>query len=127
MEQGVHTIAVNPFFVFRGSLCMAEAKHISAQDFLAQHDSHKQAVVIDVRDADKFAAGHLDGAINVHKTELASQIESLVPDKHTAIYCHCGGGQSGPRAAQALADLGYTNAHVIDGGWRALKGAQEKR
>ncbi len=105
---------------------MAEAKHISAQDFLTQRSSNKQAIVIDVRDHDKFEEGHLDGALNVHKTKIEAEISSLVPDKNTEIYCHCGGGQSGPRAAQALTDMGYKNAHVIDGGWRTLKTALEK-
>lgn len=100
---------------------MAEAKHISAEDFLAHRSKNKKSVVIDVRDADKYAEGHVEGAINVQKTKLEAEIASLVPDKNTEMYCHCGGGQSGPRAAQALTDLGYANAHVIDGGWRRLQ------
>lgn len=104
---------------------MPEAKHISASEFLAVRKKDHTAVVIDVRDADKFKEGHVEGAMNVDKTKLEAEIEKLVPDKNTEIYCHCGGGQSGPRAAQALADMGYTNAHVIDGGWRSLKSAME--
>ncbi len=125
--MGFTGYAVNPFSFLYGSIVMAEAKHISAEDFLAHRAKDKKSVVIDVRDADKYAEGHVEGAINVHKTQLEAEVASLIPDKNTEIYCHCGGGQSGPRAAQALADLGYENAHVIDGGWRSLKSFTEKK
>lgn len=105
---------------------MAQAGHINANDFLELSKRNQKAVVIDVRDADKFDEAHVDGAVNIHKTKLEAQIADIVPDKTTEIYCHCGGGQSGPRAAQALADMGYENVSVIDGGWRALKTAMNK-
>jgi len=74
-------------------------------------------VVIDVRTADEFAAGHLDGAINIDVEaptfdELASQLPA---DGVYVLYC-----RSGNRAASAmqrLEGLGFTtmtNAGGID-------------
>ena len=94
---------------------------VTVEEFLAERKKNPKSVVIDVRDADKYAEEHIPGAINVHKTKVEEEIASVVPNKNTEIFCHCGGGQSGPRAAELLNELGYKNAKVIQGGFRAYK------
>ena len=49
-------------------------------------------VVLDVRTADEFAAGHVPGARNVSHELLASRIDELatVRDKQVVLYCRSG-------------------------------------
>lgn len=105
---------------------MAEAKQVTVEEFLARRKANPQAVVIDVRDNEKFEAGHIPGAKHMHKSKIAEEIAKLVPDKNTEIICHCGGGTSGPKAAEALAKMGYKNVVAIKGGFRSYTASGEK-
>ncbi len=100
---------------------------LSVEDFEDHRKANPKSVVIDVRDHEKFEEGHVPTAIHIHKTKIAQEIADLVPDKTTEIFCYCGGGQSGPRSAELLHELGYTNAKAITGGYRALKTAIKKK
>jgi rhodanese-related sulfurtransferase len=59
--------------------------------------------------------------MHIHKTKIEEEISEKVPDKNVEIFCHCGGGTSGPKAAEALAKMGYKNVSAIDGGFRSYK------
>ncbi len=99
---------------------------VSVEEFLAKRKANPKSVVIDVRDSEKFQAGHIPGAIAIHKTVIAEEIATLIPDKDTEIFCYCGGGQSGPRSAEALNRLGYKNAKAIEGGFRGYSSHTKK-
>ena len=45
---------------------------------------HEGATVVDVREAEEYAAGHLPGAKHVPRSYLESRIEAAVPDRSTA-------------------------------------------
>jgi phage shock protein E len=94
---------------------------ISVEDFLKNREEHPDSIVIDVRDPEKFKEAHIPDAINIFKTEVEGKIEETIPDKSVEIYCHCGGGESGPRAAELLNEMGYRNAKYIIGGWRGYE------
>ena len=100
---------------------MSKVKHADITEFLERRKRNPKSIVIDVRDDNKWNEGHIPGAKHIHKTKIEDLIEREVPDKNTEIFCHCGGGQSGPRAAEALAKMGYKNVSVIDGGFRSYK------
>jgi rhodanese-related sulfurtransferase len=105
---------------------MSEAKQIPIEDFLAERKSNPKSIVIDVRDDEKWEEGHIPGAIHIHKSKIADEIEKRIPDKNTEIFCHCGGGTSGPKAAALLNEMGYKNAKAIKGGFRSYKASGEK-
>src|ERR1700716_149415 len=75
------------------------------------------AVLVDVREVDEYAAGHIPGAKHVPKSYLESRIEGAAPDRsqHVILYC-----QSGNRSAWAartlLDDLGYEHVESMTGG-----------
>ena len=70
-------------------------------------------VVIDVRTADEYAAGHLDGAVNLDLTsgELAAEIPALDADDEYVVYC-----KSGNRSAQATQLMEEAGLDVTDAG-----------
>src|SRR5437763_6997943 len=101
-------------------------EQISLKDFLARRKTNPKSIVIDVRDDEKWEEGHIPGAMHIRKSLVEEEIGKKVPDKNAEIFTHCGGGTSGPQAAEKLAAMGYKNVHAISGGFRAYKGSGEK-
>ena len=100
---------------------MKEAEQVKVEVFFARRKENPKSIVIDVRDDDKWEDGHIPGAIHIHKSKIEDEVAEKIPDKNAEIFCHCGGGQSGPRAAALLNEMGYKNAKAIQGGFRAYK------
>jgi rhodanese-related sulfurtransferase len=82
-------------------------------------------VVIDVREADEFAAGHLPGAIHASRGmlefKLSGNPELSARDLKIVLYCKTSGRAA--LAACALHDMGYLNVKSIAGGFDAWAGA----
>lgn len=81
-----------------------------------QEDPPAGLVVLDVRTAEEFAQGHLDGAtmIDFYAPDFADQVAALDRDVPYLLYC-----RSGNRSGQARAimeDLGFTDVADVDGG-----------
>lgn len=82
-------------------------------------------VLIDVRETEEVAAGHLPEVLHISRSFLEFQIESKVPERNTPIVTYCASGLRSLFAAESLARLGYTNVKSMSGGFN--KWAQEKR
>ncbi len=65
--------------------------------------------IIDVRTPDEFAAGHVEGAINIDLTspDFATKIAELDPSGNYALYCRSG-NRSG-QAVQYMTEQNFTN------------------
>ncbi|HLJ56635.1 MAG TPA: MBL fold metallo-hydrolase [Chthonomonadaceae bacterium] len=72
------------------------------------------ATIIDVREPEEFAFGHIEGAISVPQAELASRLESLPRDRLLATVCHA--GMRSLRAAQFLTQAGFPRVASLKGG-----------
>lgn len=70
------------------------------------------AIVIDVRNADEYADGHIAGSINIP----VENISTVNYDKETVIIVYCASGMRSADAAKELINLGYTNVYNLDGG-----------
>lgn len=75
--------------------------------------------LIDVREADEFAAGHLPGAQNFPLSCLPDMLPQL--DKHRPCYVVCQKGMRSARAGHWLHDQGY-EVIALTGGLDALVG-----
>ena len=82
-------------------------------------------VLIDVREADEYAAGHLPGAIHASRGMLEfklSNTPALTPrDLNIVLYCKTSGRAA--LAACVLQDMGYVNVRSIAGGFDAWAAA----
>jgi rhodanese-related sulfurtransferase len=78
--------------------------------------------LVDVREQNEYAAGHLPGAIHIGKGVIERDIEVQAPDPTTPLVLYCGGGFRSALAADALQKMGYTNVISMDGGWSGWKG-----
>ncbi len=85
---------------------------------------HNGAVLVDVRESEEFAAGHIPGAKHVPRGYLESRIEGAVPDRAQHLILYCASGNRSAYAARTLTeDLGYENVESMRGGitlWKDL-------
>ena len=75
-------------------------------------------VVIDVREADEYAAGHIPGAVHMSRGMLEFRMAGAPAlqsrDLHIVLYCKSAGRAA--LCAAALQDMGYLNVQSIAGG-----------
>ena len=78
-------------------------------------DTEKDYVIIDARTQSEYDEGHIKGAILIPEYEIAQRAQSELPNKDQLILVYCRSGRRSKIAAQALADLGYTNVKEFGG------------
>jgi len=74
--------------------------------------------LLDVREAEEYAAGRIPGAEHLCKGIIERDIETAVPDPNAEIVLYCGGGFRSALAADNLQRMGYTRVYSLAGGWR---------
>jgi len=62
---------------------------------------------VDVRSADEFAEGHIEGAINIPVDDIAARTAEL-GDKTQPVVVYCRSGKRAARAAATLREAGFT-------------------
>ena len=85
--------------------------------------NREDAQVIDVREADEFAAGHLPEAKNVPLAKLADRISEIERFKDKPVIVCCASGMRSGRACGELRKLGFAKIHNLSGGIDAWVGA----
>lgn len=81
----------------------------------ALEDQKNGALIIDVRTAEEYIKGHIPGALHLPLSELADNLEKLVPDKNTKLIFYCAVGGRSEQAVQKAAELGYTRVYNLGG------------
>jgi rhodanese-related sulfurtransferase len=79
------------------------------------------ALLLDVREADEFADGHISGAVQVSAAALPLQAAGILPDRHASVVLYSSSGNRSALAADALQTIGYTQVVSIEGGIRAWR------
>ena len=79
--------------------------------------------VIDVRTPAEFAAGHVDGAVNidVEGATFKADIGTLDKSATYAVYCHS--GRRSALATDAMSQAGFTSVYNLNGGIGDLQAA----
>ena len=77
------------------------------------------SIWIDVRTADEFNAGHIEGAAHIPYEEIAVRISEVTTDKDAIIHLYCRSGNRSGIAQQILQSMGFSNA-VNEGGYEML-------
>ncbi|MBK8026710.1 MAG: rhodanese-like domain-containing protein [Chloroflexi bacterium] len=81
-------------------------------------------ILIDVRSAEEYAAGYIEGAQHLWINDFVANLDQLPADKDAAIVVYCGGGWRGGIAKIFMDLLGYTNVRNLSGGVSAWKAAE---
>lgn len=81
-------------------------------------------IVLDVREPDEFAAGHVPSSWNFPRgfLEVRADLEhpkrdERLADRSQRFACICGGGHRSALAAQTLQQMGFTTVRSVRGGW----------
>jgi rhodanese-related sulfurtransferase len=85
--------------------------------------NREKAVVVDVRDATEFAAGHAIGAKNIPLDDLEAKLPGAVKNKATPLILVCATGARSNRALATAKKLGYEKAQSLSGGMGAWRTA----
>lgn len=75
-------------------------------------------VVVDVREPDEFAQGHVEGAVNIPRGVAEMGVPRLAPDPATRIIFYCAGGGRSALVADNLRQMGYANVSSLAGGFQ---------
>jgi rhodanese-related sulfurtransferase len=73
-----------------------------------------EPLLLDVREDDEWAAGHVDGAVHIPMSGLMARLDEVPKDGDVVVMCKVGG-----RSAQVTAFLtqrGWPNVRNLDGG-----------
>ena len=95
-----------------GLIRMFKGKNIN--EGLQEYRETENAVLIDVREPDEYAGGHIPGSLNVPLSS-ADLITSAVEDKETPIFAYCLSGARSSQAASLFKRQGYKNVTNIGG------------
>lgn len=88
-----------------------------------QRINRDKAVVVDVREADEFAASHIAAAKNLPLGQLEDKLVAAVKNKSLPLILVCATGTRANKALAIAKKLGYAQAEVLSGGLKAWKEA----
>jgi rhodanese-related sulfurtransferase len=94
---------------------MRRGRGLSTQD-ATQLINRRNAVVIDIRGADAFVAGHLPQARHVALTDLTAKATQIAKNKATPVIIVCQSGAQSAKAQKILQTAGYAEVYSLDGG-----------
>jgi rhodanese-related sulfurtransferase len=93
-------------------------KETNVADVQRRRDAGERFLLVDVREDNEWANGHLPGAVHMGRGIIERDIETAVPDTGTKMILYCGGGFRSALVADNLQKMGYNNVESMDGGWR---------
>lgn len=106
---------------------MTTINDVSSDQLRAYQADHRESeyVVVDVRQPEEYAAGHIPGAKLVPLMELSGRASELEELRGKDLFFYCRSGGRSARAAQwAALQLGLPNVHNLVGGITAWNGSQ---
>jgi len=93
-------------------------KETNVDDVKRRMDAGEKFLLVDVREDNEWANGHLPRAVHLGRGIIERDIETAVPDTGTKMILYCGGGFRSALVADNLQKMGYTNVESMDGGWK---------
>jgi len=107
------------FGIVAAFLLYRRAGLISVKD--AKQYLRSGALVIDVRTAGEFVAGHLPVAVNLPLSEIETNWTRRIKDKEQVLLLHCQSGTRSSAAKKKLIAMGCPNAYNMGGYTRAAR------
>jgi rhodanese-related sulfurtransferase len=91
-----------------------DVETIGREDLL-ERLTRGDVVLVDVRPAEEFAAGHIEGARSIPLAELERRLAELPPDREVVAYCRGPFCAYAHEAVRRLNDAGRTASRLEDG------------
>ncbi len=105
------------------ALAKSEISELTIQELQRFIKDGDPVTIIDIRERDEFAQGHLPGAVFIPRGFLELQIEQVAYDRSKPVILYCAGGVRSVLAARNLKEMGYDDAQSLIGGFNAWKNA----
>ena len=116
-------MAHSPQFLKLVNESKTRVKETNVEEVKRCMDAGEKFLLVDVREDNEWANGHLPRAVHMGRGIIERDIEMAVPDTGTKMILYCGGGFRSALAADNLQKMGYTNVLSMDGG---IRGWREK-
>ncbi|HLZ12562.1 MAG TPA: rhodanese-like domain-containing protein [Candidatus Acidoferrum sp.] len=116
-------MAHSPQFLKLVNDAKKRVKETNVADVKRRMDAGENFLLVDVREDNEWASGHLPKAVHMGRGIIERDIETAVPDTATKMILYCGGGFRSALVADNLQKMGYTNVESMDGGWKGWLGA----
>ena len=137
MESFFQYIQKSPFNMALFGLALASGTMLLwplfARSFRQSHEvgafeavqliNRRDALVLDIRDAGEFAAGHIANARHVPESQLADRTKELEKHKSRPIVVACRSGSRASAVAGKLRKQGFGEAVALQGGIQAWQQA----
>lgn len=111
-------MAHSPQFLKLVNASKARVKETNVDDVKRRMDKGEKFLLVDVREDNEWAQGHLPGAVHMGRGIIERDIETAIPDTSTKMVLYCGGGFRSALVAENLQKMGYNNVESMDGGWK---------
>ena len=94
----------------------AVSKDISIDESKKLINDGEVTLILDVRNEDEFAEGHLKNAIQIPVKELKENLSDIEKFKDELVLVYCGSGKRSAEAVDILKENGFKNlVHMKDG------------
>ena len=113
--------------------CLSSAKKQTQMNELAPdawaelQQQISESVILDVRTAEEFESGYIEGALNIDirgGADFFASIEAL--DKSKSYFVYCRSGARSGKACQLMSQLGFSAVYNLEGGVLAWEGDLEE-
>lgn len=98
-------------------------RYVAAEDLRNEISDGNEIAVIDIREGDQYASGHISVSVPLTDSELELRIGTLVPRLSTRLVLVDTDGRIGESAAVRLQLLGYSDIRLLRGGIRSWSSA----
>ncbi len=85
--------------------------------------NREDALLLDVREPDEYANGHIVNARNVPLGQLEARLRDFEKAKHKPVIVHCASGSRASSAASMLRGKGFEKVYTLSGGIEAWRQA----
>jgi phage shock protein E len=82
-----------------------------------------KTVILDVRTAEEFAEGHIEGAINISHKQINANLNKIIALKDQTVVVHCKSGRRALSAENDLRAAGFSDLRHLDGDMNAWQAA----
>jgi rhodanese-related sulfurtransferase len=94
------------------------AQFITPADMKKMMDNHDTSFqLVDTQPEEAFAEGHIPGAINYPWVQQVKPPIPLPRNKMLVLYCPCNHDEDSLDMYKKLAEFGYLNTKILEGGW----------
>ena len=104
-----------------------QMKELAPNAWAELQEQTSASVILDVRTAEEFESGYIEGALNIDirgGADFFASIEAL--DKSKSYFVYCRSGARSGKACQLMSQLGFSAVYNLEGGVLAWEGDLEE-